>query len=144
MVASGRWCSALAAHSPGGADPMPCKCWNAVFRSSDTSAVVVKNTGSRLVWRLHAQSTMEQIASPQAVQAPQQPSGEAPQAQLPADGARPAAAQLHMHAGAFCDDLHNAVSAACRQLQLPPRLRRLPLVACCRAARALSHTQSTP
>ncbi|KAL4425160.1 hypothetical protein ABPG77_008265 [Micractinium sp. CCAP 211/92] len=56
---------------------------------------------------------MEQMASPQTVQAPQQLSGEAPQAQLPADGARPAAAQLHMHAGAFCDDLHNAVDFYC-------------------------------
>lgn len=62
------------------------------------------------------------------MQAPHLQGGDAPQAQLAADGARPAVAQLHMHASAFCDDLHNAVSAGRRQLQLPP-LPPPPLVA---------------
>lgn len=47
------------------------------------------------------------------MQAPHLQGGDAPQAQLAADGARPAVAQLHMHASAFCDDLHNAVDFYC-------------------------------
>lgn len=70
---------------------------------------------------------MEQEAPQQTPEALQEHSREAPEQQLPADGAPPAAAQLHMHAGAFCDDLHNAVGAAadscnccCRHRSSPP------------------------
>ncbi|KAL4426023.1 hypothetical protein ABPG75_010039 [Micractinium tetrahymenae] len=56
---------------------------------------------------------MEQAAPPQAMQPPPQQQGGEAQAQLPADGAPPAATQLHMRAGAFCDDLHNAVDFYC-------------------------------